>query len=110
MHHVCTQPCRADSSKLLFQAGYVQVLKQMALSGQLQQYNIRSVCWKVTQHSHAHTLISGNRSREKTYMDWYERSILRRKLSRNVKVIAYMCLKFRGENFRGWVTAKSRNS
>ena len=39
--------CRADSSKLLFQAGYIQVLKQMALSGQLQQYNIRSVCWKV---------------------------------------------------------------
>ena len=57
MHHVCTQPCRADSSKLLFQAGYIQVLKQMALSGQLQQYNIRSVCWKVTQHSHAHTLV-----------------------------------------------------
>ena len=60
VHHVCTQPCRADSSKLLFQAGYIQVLKQMALSGQLQQYNIRSVCWKVTQHSHTHThLLAG---------------------------------------------------
>ena len=38
---------RSDASKLLFQPGYLKVLKSMALSGQLQQYNIRSVVWRV---------------------------------------------------------------
>ena len=40
--------CRGEASHLLFQPGYVQVLKQMALSGQLQMYNIRSVAWRVS--------------------------------------------------------------
>ena len=39
-------------------------------------------------------------------MDWYERSISQRKLSRNVKtgrIMGVACLEFRGENFRGWL-------
>ena len=40
---------RGDSSKLLFQLGYLKVLKELALSGQLQLYNIRGVCWKVRE-------------------------------------------------------------
>lgn len=36
-----------EASQLLFQPGYIHVLKQMALSGQLQMYNIRSVAWRL---------------------------------------------------------------
>ena len=32
---------------MLFQPGYIKVLKELALSGQLQLYNMRSVCWRV---------------------------------------------------------------
>ena len=45
---MCTCTClRSDASKLLFQPGYLKVLKSMAISGQLQLYNIRSVVWRV---------------------------------------------------------------
>ena len=49
---------------------------------------------------------SGKFSREKTFADWYERSISRRKLSWNVKtgcIMGVACLEFCGENFRGWL-------
>ncbi|XP_064397885.1 TBC1 domain family member 5-like [Halichondria panicea] len=36
-----------EASRLLYQSGYFKVVKEMALSGQLQQYNIRSVCWRL---------------------------------------------------------------
>ena len=39
---------RGEASHLLFQPGYLHVLKQMALSGQLQMYNIRSIAWRVS--------------------------------------------------------------
>ena len=39
---------RVEASQLLFQPGYLHVLKQMALSGQLQMYNIRSIAWRVS--------------------------------------------------------------
>ena len=39
---------RGEASQLLFQPGYIHVLKQMALSGQLQKFNIRSVAWRVS--------------------------------------------------------------
>ncbi len=39
---------RNEASRLLYQSGYFKVVKEMALSGQLQQYNIRSVCWRVS--------------------------------------------------------------
>ena len=38
---------RSDGCKLLFQDGYLEVLKNLALSGELQKYSIRGVCWKV---------------------------------------------------------------
>jgi hypothetical protein len=40
----------SDASKLLFQPGYLKVLKSMAISGQLQLYNIRSVVWRLFLH------------------------------------------------------------
>ena len=49
---------------------------------------------------------SGKFSREKTFADRWERSISRRKLSRNVRtgcITGVTCLEFRGENFRGWL-------
>lgn len=52
--HVRTEPSDKiiwnDASRLLFQSGYMKVLKSMALSGQLQQYNIRSVVWRLFLH------------------------------------------------------------
>lgn len=38
---------RGEASQLLYQPGYIHVLKQMALSGQMQMYNIRSVAWRL---------------------------------------------------------------
>lgn len=38
---------RNDWCKLLFQDGYLKVLKQFALSGELQRSNIRAICWKL---------------------------------------------------------------
>ena len=48
-HTTHTHTHRGDSSKLLFQLGYLKVLKELALSGQLQLYNIRGVCWRVRE-------------------------------------------------------------
>ena len=44
----CFLLLRNEASRLLYQSGYLKVVKEMALSGQLQQYNIRSVCWRVS--------------------------------------------------------------
>ena len=39
---------RSDGTKLLCQPGYLKVLKQFALSGDMFKFGIRSVCWKVS--------------------------------------------------------------
>ena len=44
--------------------------------------------------------------RAKIFTNWWEGSILWRKLSRNVKtgrIMGVACLEFRGENFHGWL-------
>ena len=57
--------CRSDASKLLFQPGYLKVLKSMALSGQLQQYNIRSVVWRVRERGGREEGSEGEREKER---------------------------------------------
>ena len=49
---------RNEASQLLFQPGYIQVLKQMAMSGQMQMYNIRSVAWRVSPMLYVCTYIA----------------------------------------------------
>ena len=41
---------RSDGTKLLCQPGYLKVLKQFALSGEMFKFGIRSVCWKVKRY------------------------------------------------------------